>query len=138
MSVSIPLKQALEQLSTALQALHKELLMLEAKTLESESGRKLNPYELLNASLNDPKLSWLRSLSALIVQIDTIVDEAENLSGKESNEISSLVLALLEKPEAHQPQHFWLKYSAYLSHQPDVIMRHSKVKDLVSKLRPMM
>lgn len=132
------LKKTFQDLATALKDLHKDLLMLEAKKLESESGRKINPYELLHASLYDPNLAWLRQMSALLVTLDTTIDEVPQLTATEANQISAAVLALLEKPAGLIETDFWKHYSAYLADNPDIIMRHSKVKELVADLRPKM
>lgn len=136
--MSSDLKKTLQELSAALRDLHRDLLMLEAKVLEGELGRKLTPYELLDASLRDSNLAWLRQMSLLIVSIDTTIDEATNLSGKESNQIAAEVLALLEKPQGPTETAFWTKYTSYLSHNADIIMKHSRVKSLVGRLKPMM
>jgi len=106
--------------------------------MENEMGRTLTPYDLLNASLRDPNLAWLRQISILIVSIDTTLDEATNLSGKEANQIAAEVLTLLEKPQSPSDSQFWIKYSAYLSENADIIMRHSRVKSLAGQLKPMM
>lgn len=134
--MSDTIRAALKRLSQALQELHRDLLMLQARSLATENGKAINPYELLRASLHDPAFAWLRKMSTLIVHIDTIVDEVENLSGRETNEIADLVLALIEKPEPKVDQEFWDRYSAHLSSNPDIIMKHSKVKELLSALRP--
>ena len=134
---SNPLKKTLQELSAALRDLHRDLLLLEAKVMEEALGRKLSPYDLLNASLRDPKLNWLRQISILIVSIDTTIDEATNLSGKEANQIASEVLALLERPPGDTESEFWSKYSSYLSNA-EIIMKHSRVKTLLGLLRPRM
>lgn len=131
------IQQALREISQALQELHRDLLMLEARALQSDDGATVNPYDLLRASLHDPRFAWLRKFSMLIVHIDTIVDETPNLSGKEANQIASQVLELIEKPDAKVDQEFWDKYTSYLSN-PEIIMKHSKVKALIGDLRPKM
>lgn len=130
------LKKALQELSHALQDLHKDLLMLEAKSLETEAGLPVNPYDLLQASLHDPNFAWLRKISTLIVHIDIVVEEATNLSGIEANQINDQVLRLIEKPEPKLDLEFWTKYSAHLSVNPDIIMKHSRVKTILNQLRP--
>ncbi len=134
--MSESLKQIFNELSTALKDLHKDLLMREAKKLESELGKPLTPYELLGASLNDPSLAWLRKLSTLIVHIDTVVDETPKLSTQESNTVAGLVLNILEKPPGLISTDFWSNYSQYLSHDADIIMRHSTVKTILIRLKP--
>lgn len=129
------LKEALQKLSQALQSLHRDLLMTESRRLASESGEPVNPYDLLQASLHDPSFAWLRKMSALIVHIDTIIDETEVLTGIEANQIHDLVLRLIEKPDPKLDQEFWSKYQAYLS-DAEIILKHSKVKEILELLRP--
>lgn len=131
------LKRYLQDLSTALQELHRDLLMSEAKAFQTETGKQMNPYELLSASLHDPRFSWLRQMSAAIVHIDTIVDEVTNLTANDANQIANEVLALIEKPMESHSQEFWNKYTPHLNN-PDTIMRHSKVKTILESLKPKM
>ena len=136
--MSEDLKKHFNELSSALMDLHKDLLMLEAKALEAKQGKKLTPYELLNATLNDPSLAWLRRMSELIVSIDTVIDETENLSAQDSHRVANEVLTVLEKPAGEADNPFWTKYSEYLATDPDIIMRHSHVKMVIEKIRPVM
>lgn len=136
MNNSLP--KQFNDLSTMLKDLHRALLMLEAKKMEQALGRKISPYELLGASLNDANLAWLRVMSELIVNIDTIIDETPNLSTQEANKISAEVLQILEKPPGLIATDFWTHYSEYLGSNPDIIMLHSKVKKALEVLRPSM
>ena len=133
-----PHKKDFEQLSRALQDLHRSMLMIEAKGLAREFGRDLTPYELLNASLGNPALAWLRQLSSLIVEIDTIVDESANLGAQEANDVSNRTLTLLDPPAERQTTEFWEKYTRLLGEDPELILKHARVKDLVSALKPSM
>ena len=72
------MKLLLSNLSSALLKFHRGLLVYQTDLVEKEDGRKYLPYDLLNLSLNDPRYSWLRKFSELIVQIDTIVDDKKN------------------------------------------------------------
>ncbi|NJM09562.1 MAG: hypothetical protein HC883_01280 [Bdellovibrionaceae bacterium] len=130
------LNKHFNDLSTALKDLHKALLMLEAKKMEQSLGRKISPYELLHASLNDANLAWLRVMSELIVNLDTVIDETPTLSAQEANRISSEVLEMLEKPPGLIATDFWTRYSEYLGSNPDIIVLHSKVKKTLDSLRP--
>lgn len=136
--MSAELKSRFQDLAKALIDLHRDLLMLQAKELESESGRKVSPYELLHATLNNPSFAWLRLMSEMIVMIDTLIDESPNLSGKEANEVANEVLSLIEKPQGAMQTEFWQKYSHHLSMNPDIIMKHSRVKEILVRLRPSM
>ena len=134
--MSTDLKKQFNDLSKSLMELHRALLMLEAKKIEQAEGRKLNPYELLNASLQDPGLAWLRVISHLIVNIDTIIDETPQLSNQDANRVTAEVLAALDKPPGLISTDFWTHYTEYLGSNPDIIMMHSKVKSLLDTLRP--
>jgi hypothetical protein len=130
------LKKKFDDLSKGLMELHRALLMLEAKKLEQAAGKKLTPYELLGASLQDPALAWLRVISQLIVTIDTVIDETPVLSNQDANRVANEVLTALEKPPGLIATDFWTRYSEYLHSNPDIIMMHSKVKAFLTELRP--
>ena len=132
------MRKLFDELSLSLKDLHKSLLMLEAKKMEQAAGRKISPYELLNASLNDSNLAWLRVMSELIVHIDTIIDETPNLSTQEANAIAAKVLEVLEKPPGLIATDFWTRYTEYLGSNPDIIMLHARVKKALDTLRPKM
>ena len=128
-------KTKFDTLSKALQDLHRALLRLEARRLATEGGRELTSYELLHASLNEPSLAWLRHLSALIVEIDTLVDESPHLGARESAEIAAKALDLIEPADPAAASTFWPAYTARLAAEPDLILKHARVKDLVTELR---
>ncbi len=109
------MRKQYDELTLALKDLHKSLLMLEAKKMEQALGRKVSPYELLSASLNDPNLAWLRVLSELIVNIDTVIDESPTLTAQEANRTVSEVLNILEKPPGLIATDFWTRYTSYLN-----------------------
>jgi hypothetical protein len=132
------MRKHFDELTLALKDLHKALLMLEAKKMEQALGRKVTPYELLGASLNDPNLAWLRVMSELIVNIDTVIDETPTLSAQEANKTVAEVLNVLEKPPGLIATDFWTRYTEYLGSNPDIIMLHSKVKKTLDSLRPKM
>ena len=73
------MKLELKNLSTALLKFHRALLQHQTTIVETADARKYQPYELLNLSLSDPRFSWLRQFSELIVQIDTIVDDKKDM-----------------------------------------------------------
>jgi len=134
--MSAELKKKFDDLSKGLMELHRTLLMLEAKKLEQAAGKKLTPYELLGASLQDPALAWLRVISQLIVSIDTVIDETPVLNNQDANRIANEVLTALEKPPGLIATDFWSNYSVYLNSNADIIVMHSKVKTILTGLRP--
>ncbi len=132
------MRKQFDELASALKELHRSLLMLEAKKMEAALGRKVSPYELLGASMNDPNFAWLRVMSELIVDIDILVDESPTLTAQEANKTVATTLNLLEKPPGLIATDFWTRYTDYLATNPDIIMLHSKVKKILDSLRPQM
>lgn len=128
-------KVQLVKLSALLRELHRRLLTKEAKKLEAEMGRPIPPYELLNLSLNDSRLAWLRRMSALIVRIDTTIDEVETPGALEITTIGGEVSDLIEK--ADDANVFWPKYTGYLAEDAEIILQHSEIKDQLATLRRM-
>lgn len=72
------MKPTLCNLSSALLKFHRELLLFQTALAEKSDNTKYTPYDLLKLSLNDPRFSWLRKFSELIIQIDIIVDDKKN------------------------------------------------------------
>ncbi len=132
------MRKKFDELTSALLELHKALLMLEAKKMEQALGRKVSPYELLGASMNDPNMAWLRVMSELIVGLDIVIDETPVLTAQEANKAVADVLNVLEKPPGLIATDFWTRYTVYLGSNPDIIMLHSKVKKILDSLRPQM
>ena len=56
--------------------LHQTLLEMERKSFESTHGR-VNSGELLQLVINHAQFAWLRMVSALVVQIDEMLDADE-------------------------------------------------------------
>src|SRR5205814_2587052 len=56
--------------------LHQTLLEMERKSFESAHGR-VNSGELLQLVINHGQFAWLRMVSALVVQIDEMLDADE-------------------------------------------------------------
>ncbi len=101
-------------LSAKLLELHKELLTYQSKLAEKEDSRNYNPYDLWNLSTQDPRFSWLRSLSKLIIEIDIAVSEKDKNKLVEPEFLFKAVKALFNA----QDSEFALKYQAALLAQP--------------------
>lgn len=72
--------QALLDLSTSIQKLHKALLEFQKQKVEERTGKALNPYEMLGAALNDSEFAWLKPVSQMIVEIDLASETTEDKS----------------------------------------------------------
>ena len=107
--------------------LHQTLLEIERRSYERTHGR-VNSGELLQLVINHPQFAWLRTISALVVQIDELLDADEPAS--ESDMISLIAAAhqLFTESEDHEFHH---KYQAALQQEPEVVMAHSALMKLI-------
>lgn len=92
--------RTVQSLSTQLQALHRLLLMSEAAAL-SLTG---DPYRLMSAAMNDPRLAWLTPLLKIIVAIDEADDEGQLAASADLAAMRARVERLLYPFEGEQSE----------------------------------
>ena len=109
--------------------LHQTLLDMERKSCETTHGR-VNSGELLQLVLNHAQFAWLRTISALVVQIDEMLDADEPAS---TGDMLSLIASTRQLFTASDNKEFSDKYQAALQQEPDVVMAHAALMKL---LRP--
>ena len=106
--------------------LHKALLEIERKSYERIHGI-VNSGELLQLAINHPQFAWLRVLSALVVQIDEMLDADEPSADDMINLVASAHQLFTESGD----QDFQQKYHAALQQEPEVVMAHSALMTLL-------
>ena len=119
--------QLLADLRVGLLRLHKVLLEMERINYEKVSGR-VNSGELLQIVLNHPQFAWLRIISALVVEIDEILNGEDPVKMSDFTELTGQARRLLTAPENVE---FKTKYQAALQNEPAVVMAHSNVMQLL-------
>jgi hypothetical protein len=119
----------LVDLRLALLRLHKVLLEMERINYEKVHGQ-VNSGELLQLVLNHPQFNWLRMMSALVVEIDEALDGDEPATVSDFENLISQARLLFASPENEE---FKTRYQAALQHEPDVVMAHSVVMQLLRK-----
>ena len=107
--------------------LHQTLLEMERKSFERMHGR-VNSGELLQLVINHPQFAWLRIISALVVQIDEMLDADEPASAAD---MVNLIAAAHQLFVESEDQEFQQKYQAALQHEPEVVMAHSALMKLL-------
>jgi len=117
----------LTDLRLGLLRLHKTLLEMERINYEKVSGR-VNSGELLQIVLNHPQFGWLRIISALVVEIDELLDDEDPADASDFAELTSQARRLLTAPENEE---FKTKYQAALQLEPAVVMAHANVMQLL-------
>ena len=86
----------LGKLRNKLLHLHKILLEMERADFERVSGR-LTSGELLQLVINHPQFAWLRMISALVVQIDEMLDAEEPATLNDVQNVLSQARALFSR-----------------------------------------
>ena len=117
----------LTDLRLGLLRLHKTLLEMERINYEKVSGR-VNSGELLQIVLNHPQFGWLRIISALVVEIDELLNDEDPADASDFAELTSQARRLLTAPENEE---FKTKYQAALQLEPAVVMAHANIMQLL-------
>ena len=117
----------LREVRVKLLHLHQTLLEMERQSFERTHGR-VNSGELLQLVINDSQFAWLRMVSALVVQIDEMLDADEPLSDTDRINLFTGARQLFTESE---DRGFRQKYQAALQQEPEVVMAHSALMKLL-------
>jgi len=107
--------------------LHQSLLEMERANFEKMFGR-VNSGELLQLVINHAQFAWLRMVSALVVQIDEMLNAEEPAAPAD---LQSLFTQGRQLFTSSDNKEFREKYQAALQNQPDIVMAHSEVMKLL-------
>lgn len=119
--------QRLQQLRGKLLHLHKTLLDMERADFERRFGQ-VNNGELLQLVINDAQFAWLRTISALVVEIDEMLSAEEPATLIDAQNVIAQARSLLTSPPDNT---FGQKYQAALQREPEVVMAHAEVAKLL-------
>jgi hypothetical protein len=121
--------QRLSELRIKLLHLHKRLLETERLTYEQVRGQ-VSGGELLQLVINHEQFAWLHRLSALIIQIDELLDDDESVTPEAIAAIDSDIRILLSPDELGDE--FAMKYHTAFQRHPDVVLAHAEVMMLLT------
>ena len=107
--------------------LHKALLEMERKSFERTHGR-VNSGELLQLVINHEQFAWLRMISALVVQIDEMLEADEPASAADMINLIGGARQLFTESEDRE---FQQKYQSALQQEPEVVIAHSVLMKLL-------
>jgi hypothetical protein len=107
--------------------LHQTLLEMERTSFERTNGR-VTSGELLQLVISHAQFAWLRIISALVVQIDEMLDADEPASAADMTNLIAAARQLFTESEA---QEFQQKYQAALQQEPEVVIAHSALMKLL-------
>ena len=122
------LRKRLTDVRGALLHLHKLLLDRERDAYERARGR-VKSGELLQLVISHEQFAWLHSISELIVRIDELLDAEEPFTSEEARALLAQVKTLLKSSESGTP--FERKYDAALQNEPDVLIAHRKLMQML-------
>lgn len=120
------MKNKINAISKSLLALHRRFLENERLEIEKIQGRKLSPFDFLRLLTQDPELKWLQPFSSLIVEIDTFVDEAQNITDADVLRIKNQVDFLLKQSKISE------RYQHYVANDPQFLPLHSNLTELIA------
>jgi hypothetical protein len=116
-------RERLRELSARLLRLHKLLLDRERRAYEDLHGA-VAPGDLLRLLLQDERFAWLRPLSAMIAQLDDLVDTDEPIAQADAQHAYGEAYRLLKSGDRGA---FQDKYRDALQKSPDIVMAHAHV-----------
>ena len=120
----------LHDLVPALRALHHALLDESRAEYERSHGPLSGPGHLLHLVAHDEAFAWLRVLSSLMVDLDTLVDEEPPASDEEA---AAIRRELEETFSSSAPGGFWERCSTLLQ-SPPVVMAYAQVRACLARL----
>lgn len=123
-------RQRLGQLRRTLLRLHKTLVDSERVTYERVVGRISSNGELLQLIIHDPWFVWLRPISALVVQIDELLDAEHPATMQDVRGMAATARALLSPVE--EGVGFGAHYFEALQRDPDVVLAHADVSRVLA------
>lgn len=121
--------QFLNELRIKLLHLHKLLLDTERIAYEQVRGR-VSRGELLQLVIDHNQFAWLHQLSELIVQIDELRHADEPVTSETIAALTTDVRTLLTPDELGHD--FAVKYDAAFQRNPEVVLAHADVIELIS------
>jgi len=110
--------------------LHHALLDESRAEYERSHGPLSGPGHLLHLVAHDEAFAWLRVLSSLMVDLDTLVDEEPPASDEEA---AAIRRELEETFSSAAPGGFWERCSTLLQ-SPPVVMAYAQVRACLARL----
>jgi hypothetical protein len=117
----------IEEISQDLRALHATLLALEREAYVRRHGPITNT-QLLGLLLNDPTFAWMRGLSKLMADVDSLLDQPQIEDAD-----AAAVRLELDRLFTNSPP-FSTEYLQRLHENPTLAMDHGRAREVMSRL----
>lgn len=124
-STNLTPAEQLDELRSALLALHKTLVDSEKIEYEASFGVIHSQKRFLELLIEDPWFAWLKPLSSMVVAIDEIMEAEEGVGDQQLQTVKKEAKGLLIASE--EGHGFARNYFDALQRAPDVILAHAEV-----------
>jgi len=128
------LKDRLDEVRVALIHMHKALVDAERVTYQRTVGSIPTPNHFLKLLTDDPWFAWLHPLSQFIVSLDELLEADGPLTTEAFGIAISETRKLLTPSESGQG--FGRQYFEALQADPDVVIAHADLMQLLGRNRP--
>lgn len=129
------IRRKLDAVAHALRPVHKALIDRVQIDYERTQGPVEGPYHLFKLVVGDPAFAWLQPLSALMAEIDELVDQKEPVRPEAAKAARATLEELLgETGQAPAPDRFVARYLALLQEDPDLVLLHARLRRAVDAL----
>ena len=128
------------QLATELRELHKALLQAARAAYEAEHGPVAGTMQLLHLVVHDPAFAWLRPLSELMADLDSMLDLAEPLTDEEAGAVRGELEHVLTagqspaSPTRSGGGELANRAVALVARDPDIAIPYARVRQLLLAL----
>jgi hypothetical protein len=123
-------RKPLRHLAAELRVLHQALLQARREEYERDHGPIAGPTQLFQLVVNDPAFAWLRPLSALMADLDEMLEAEEPATDEEAGAVRHELEHLFSPAGAD----LWAGLSRFLQIDTDVATSYAHVRQLLVAL----
>jgi hypothetical protein len=125
----------LDELTHTLRPLHKLLVDVVQAEYERANGPVGGPVRLFQLLTGDEFFMWLHPMSALMAEIDELLDAKEPLAPEAAKAVRTTLEALVgDGGKVPAPGSFVARYLDILQSDPHVVMAHAAMRRVLDKL----
>lgn len=126
------MKENIKELSKRLRGMHKRFLELERRQAEVNFEQRLTPFDFLQMLTQDKRFNWMQPLSALIAEMDALVDEKEVITQEEFEGIHAQIKEVLSADHSRIAR----RLKDHLEQDPEFFLAMGSLNEFVNIERP--